>query len=527
MFNRKDNIEKGLDVQGGVDQDVGRIIDPESVYVREEYSPAKWRLTAGIFWDTFKTPPRERRFVQRLDFFFFSYSLLSYFFKYLDQANISNAYVSGMATDLQLNGQQRNLFTTYFNIGYLIGSLPTQIIIAKTRASYFIPCCELLWSILTMCLSASKDAKTIYGIRFIIGLSEATVFPGLVTVLGSWYAPEELGKRTALFEMTSSAAQMVAGYIQAGVYAQLNGRHGMAGWRWAFLIDGIISLPVAVMGFFCIPDHPSNCRVLWLSKKKKAYGSSRMLAIGRKPPRELTIKRLLKFLVSPRPWVFTFPYILCNVGNTTGYFNLWLNDVGRYTTEQVNVIPSGGYAITIVASYLLSLLGDVLGKRYIWAIVSVIFSLVANIMLSVWNIPFGALMAANFINFIGIAASPIVSAWGEEAYQDDAEARQLILGFGNTFNYAMTAWLPLVIFPTPQAPHYKVGYQVSAAILVLEILSILGFFYYLKWEQKRLGKVINEFGLAVEVSSIENYGSHCPVDEPKNQIGVNSSEFVR
>ncbi|KAK9331545.1 hypothetical protein V1520DRAFT_325412 [Lipomyces starkeyi] len=131
-----------------------------------DYKPTKFMATLGKVWDSFEKPPNQRRYIQKLDLFILSYSLLSYGLKSIDVSNVSNAYVSGMKQDVSPSmfwasyGQERNLFTTFFNIGYLVGSTPSLIIINRIRPSLWIPSCELVWSCLVMGIAAAKNAKT-------------------------------------------------------------------------------------------------------------------------------------------------------------------------------------------------------------------------------------------------------------------------------------------------------------------------------------------------------------------------------
>ena len=97
---------------------------------------------------------QERRFVQKLDFSLLTILALGYFIKNLDTTNISNAYVSGMKEDLKMNGNQLNLIDVAWTCGYVIGQLPSQVILTKVRPSIWIPSCEIVWTILTFCLSA-------------------------------------------------------------------------------------------------------------------------------------------------------------------------------------------------------------------------------------------------------------------------------------------------------------------------------------------------------------------------------------
>ena len=104
-----------------------------------------------------------------------------------------------------------------------------------------------------------------YALRFFIGLFESCAFPGYIAILGSWYGPQELTKRTAILLEIESIASMFSGYLQAGLYNGMNGKHGLAGWRWLFVFDGILSVPIAVAGFILLPDKPHTTKAFYWS----------------------------------------------------------------------------------------------------------------------------------------------------------------------------------------------------------------------------------------------------------------------
>lgn len=97
---------------------------------------------------------------------------------------------------------------------------------------------EVLWSIVTFTQSQMRNERDIYGTRFLLGLLETPVASGTTYVLGSWYKPEEVFKRTGVWFVSNNIAVMFGGYLQAAAYKNLNGVGGMAGWRWLFIIDG-------------------------------------------------------------------------------------------------------------------------------------------------------------------------------------------------------------------------------------------------------------------------------------------------
>lgn len=107
-------------------------------------------------------------------------------------------------------------------------------------------------------------------------------YPGIHYLLGSWYTPRELGKRAMIFWLAGAMGQLFSGFLQAAAYTGLNGVHGRAGWRWLFIIDGIITLPLAVTGFIFFPNLPQDDnKTWWTTQAEHELSVRRMKAIGR------------------------------------------------------------------------------------------------------------------------------------------------------------------------------------------------------------------------------------------------------
>jgi ACS family pantothenate transporter-like MFS transporter len=265
---------------------------------------------------------------------------LGYFIKNLDQTNIANAYVSGMKEDLKMNGNEVNLIDVAWTVGYVIGQLPSQVILTKVRPSIWIPCCELVWTILTFCLAAATTSKQVIAIRFLVGLAESIFYPAAHFLIGSWYKQSELGKRACIFHASSAAAGMFSGYLQAAVYRGLNGVHGKAGWQWLFIMDGVISVPICILGFFLIPDLPENSRAFYLSKEHRELGKTRMESIGRAPRKKLGWGIIKRVFTRWHVWALTVLYIIFINSSSSSSVNplsLWLK--------------SKKYRITLIVSF--------------------------------------------------------------------------------------------------------------------------------------------------------------------------------
>lgn len=111
------------------------------------YGPSK---PPFFIWFPPSTPASEKTLLYKIDFFILTYGCLSYFTKWLDQANISNAYVSGMREDLLMFGTEYNLAVTCFQVGSILGPIPSNLMLMWVKPRYWLPGCELAWAGLTI-----------------------------------------------------------------------------------------------------------------------------------------------------------------------------------------------------------------------------------------------------------------------------------------------------------------------------------------------------------------------------------------
>lgn len=221
-----------------------------------------------------------------------------------------------MREDLHLLKDQYNLFTTFWTIGYIVGMIPSQIALSYVRPSVWIPIAEFIWAILTFCFAAVTSAKQVYAMRFLVGLFEAPFYIGAMTLLGNWYTPVELGKRASIFYSASFAANMFSGYLQAAVYKGLDNVHGLEGWRWLFIMCGVITVPGALWGFFAVPDNPYTTRVWYLKEKDIALAKARMVKLDRRPFKGINLRTFWKVLVNPWSLFFIIncKFVKCSSG---------------------------------------------------------------------------------------------------------------------------------------------------------------------------------------------------------------------
>lgn len=118
-------------------------------------------------------------------------------------------------------------------------------------------------------------------------------------LLGSWYTPQEIGKRAMVFWLAGSIGSLFSGFLQAAAYTNLSGVGGFAGWRWLFIVDGIITIPLALAGYLFFPNLPqSGKKTWWTTEEEHILSIKRMQAIGRAGPEPWTWPKIKKIFRS-------------------------------------------------------------------------------------------------------------------------------------------------------------------------------------------------------------------------------------
>lgn len=375
-----------------------------------------------------------------------------------------------MKEELNLNGNQYSLFGTFYNVGYLVFQIPSLLLLSRPKiAKYYLPTMEVLWSIVTFTQSQMRNERDIYGTRFLLGLLETPVASGTTYVLGSWYRPEEVFKRTGVWFVSNNIAVMFGGYLQSAAYKNLNGVGGMAGWRWLFIIDGVISLPIAFAGYLIFPGLPSSKKPWWLTQDEHDLARARVAAIGIEPSKKLNwgiVKRTL------RRWEFylgvtAYTFFLSS-SYPHGQMALWLKDqtakYGTYSIPQINTLPTAAQAVSVVTALLATSLCMVYPLWSIFSIVQTIY-MFANVCLLVWVIPKGLHFACYYLLGVSAAITPILMPFINMALMDDAEARAITVGAMLTAGWAVFSFYPITVFPVVEAPRWTKGYSVNIAFV--------------------------------------------------------------
>ncbi|KAF2494610.1 allantoate permease [Lophium mytilinum] len=470
----------------------GRELEGEEIEVK----PIKtWK---GYVWDTWELPKDQRWLLFKLDAFVLTFASIGYFLKNLDLYNVNNAFLSGMEEDLSMYGNQLVTQTSIFTVGYVIGQIPANLLLTRVSPRWVIPTLEVGWGVATICQSSVQSYQGLYALRFFVGLFESGFYPGIHYLLGSWYTPKELGKRAMVFWLAGAIGQLFSGFLQAAAYKNLNGVDGHSGWRWLFIIDGIITLPLAIMGFIFFPNLPQGGkRTWWTTEEEHVLSVKRMNAIGRAGKEPWTKAKFIRIFTSWHTYLLPMLYVLWNNGAPQAAMGYWLKSFNHkpnpvpgtnFTVPQINNLPLVTSGVFIGMAFVWAWLSDgpLRGARwpfiYIGAVISLIFCVLMRQMPLYENL-YGR-KVVYWLSNIGFGAGPLILSWINEICSSDTEKRALLVAMGNDFAYVVQAVAPNFVWKTTEFPAARKGYLWCIVLQIL-LMALTAIVQLLLWRDNR------------------------------------------
>ncbi|KAL5365270.1 major facilitator superfamily domain-containing protein [Aspergillus floccosus] len=433
----------------------------------------------------------ETKLVVKIDFFILSFCCLTYFFNYLDRSNLSNAYVSGMKEELAFDGNQFNVINTIFTVGYILGQVPSNLAITYLRPRIFFPAMILLWGALTMVTAAVHSPQGIMAIRFFLGLAEASTFAGTHYILGSWYSERELGKRSGIFTASGLAGTMFGGFIQTGIHSSLDGARGLSGWRWLFIIDGLITIPIAIYGLLLFPDTPATTQAPYLTQSERELAVSRLPGTNasQAPVDRAFLKRLFTTWYW---WAFVILWVIA--GETESFSSNSLlalymkaHPTIHYSVAQLNNYPTGVPAVGIVSTLFWATLTDVLrGKRYLVGYFIGVTGVVTSVLILTRFESTATVFGAYYWAGAVYACQATFFAWCNDAMRSqDARQRSVVIASMNMGNNAVNAWWSILFYSADLAPRFTRGMWAMIGCSIALVIWTTGIVYQSVREERK------------------------------------------
>ncbi|KAF2219732.1 phthalate transporter [Elsinoe ampelina] len=204
------------------------------------------------------SPAEDKAMRRRIDWRLVPALGLMYGCSLMDRTNLPNAAIAGLTRDLALNvGYRYSLINLTFFISYVVFQPPMTVLCRKIGPTMLLPGICLLWGIVVLGFGFVNNWQSMVGLRFALGFFEAGFFPGCVYVLSAWYTRYEVGRRYSVFYGIGGLLSALSGPLAYGLM-QMEGIEGLRGWRWIFIMEGVITVAIALGGYLFMVRFPDQ-----------------------------------------------------------------------------------------------------------------------------------------------------------------------------------------------------------------------------------------------------------------------------
>lgn len=282
------------------------------------------------------------------------FMMLMYVVSFLDRVNISFAALT-MNQDLGFSPQAYGFGAGIFFWGYFLFEVPSNLMLQKVGARLWMCRICVTWGLLSMLTAFVKDPVSFSIVRFLLGAAEAGLYPGMVLYMTYWFPSATRARFIALF-LAGVPLSNVIGAPISGWLLNLDG-HGLAGWQWMLILEGIPSLICGVATLWLLPDGPAKAK--WLSEEEKTIVAARL---ADEPPGAL--HGFKEMLLDKRIWILMIPdfsIVIALYG-----LNLWQPQMIKamgYSNVETGFIVALPYLLAMGAMVGLGWLSDRSGER--------------------------------------------------------------------------------------------------------------------------------------------------------------------
>ncbi|XHG07461.1 hypothetical protein AWENTII_010608 [Aspergillus wentii] len=416
----------------------------------------------------------ERALVRKIDFRLLPMIIIMYILNYLDRNNIAAARLAGLPEDLGLEGSQYATCVSILFVGYLLMQIPSNLLLNKLgKPAIYLPCSMVLWGIISTATAGAQNYAGLVVIRFFLGFVEAAYFPGCLYFLSAWYTRKELGFRTAALYSGSLISGAFSGLIAGGITGNMDHKGGLRAWRWLFIIEGAITIVVAVVSVFILPNFPRTTS--WLSNDEKELATWRLEEdIGEDDWVDSEQQSFLHgaklAFTDIKTWVLML-HILCIVSSAsvTNFFPTVVKTL-HYGNIETLLLTAPPYCLAVITAFLNAHHADKSGERYFHITLPLYVSM-ASFILAAATTSTAPRYLAMMLMVPSLYTSYVVAlGWISNTLPRPASKRAAALAGINCVSNASSIYASYM-YPYSDAPRFIPAMSVNCATAFIAIIS--------------------------------------------------------
>ncbi|KAI9641853.1 hypothetical protein NHQ30_009720 [Ciborinia camelliae] len=418
----------------------------------------------------------EFKLKRKIDLRLFPVVILMYIMNYLDRNNIAAARLAGMEEDLKLVGDQYQTCVSILFVGYLLMQIPSNLFLNKLgKPAVYLPTAMIIWGMISAATGGTKDYVGLLLCRFFLGFVEAAYFPGCLYYLSCWYTRKELGLRTAFLYSGSLISGAFSGLIAAGITGGMNGVRGLLAWRWLFIIEGSITVVIAMAGYFIIPNFPRT--TAWLTEQERELAVWRLEEdVGMDDwvdSHQQTFMHGLKLAFADIK-TYVLMLILFGIVSAASVTNFFPTVVAtlNYNKIQSLLLTAPPYVLTVITAMANAWHADKTGERFLHIAIPLCFAMFAFI-LAACTTATGPRYFSMMLMVPGVYTAFVVAlAWISNTLPRPPAKRATALAFINAMSNASSIYTSYM-YPSSAGPRYVVAMSVNCGMVFMAMCAAL------------------------------------------------------
>ncbi|MDC4917665.1 MFS transporter [Acinetobacter baumannii] len=296
---------------------------------------------------------------RKIAFRLMPFLMLCYFCAYLDRVNVGFAKLQ-MMSDLQFSEAVYGLGAGIFFIGYFLCEVPSNIVLHKVGARRWIARIMITWGILSGCFAFVQTEWQFYTLRFLLGVAEAGLAPGLLLYLTYWLPSYRRARMTVLWFIAIPISGMIGGPLSGLIMDRMSGVHGWFGWQWMFVIEAIPTVLVGLLVLAVLKDSVQDAN--WLTQDEKNLVKQELAQDNQHKEGHASVK---EFIADKRLWLLAGIYFCVVMGQyaITFWLPTLIRNSGISDNWHIGLLTSLPYMCAIVVMILAGRSGDHFQER--------------------------------------------------------------------------------------------------------------------------------------------------------------------
>ncbi|MDP9173165.1 MAG: MFS transporter [Planctomycetota bacterium] len=281
-----------------------------------------------------------------------------YIIAYIDRVNVGFAKLQMMGA-LKFSDGIYGFGAGIFFLGYFLFEIPSNVILHKVGARVWICRVLITWGIISGCTAFVRKPWEFYTVRFLLGVAESGFFPGMILYLTYWFPSHRRAKMVAMLVAGVPVSGIIGGPISGYILQHFDGRQGVAGWQWLFILEAIPAIILGVIILFSLEDRVVNAK--WLSQEEKAIV---VAEIGEEAGAK-THHTTLSVFTSPRVWLMCAIWFGIEMGSYA--IGFWQPTIIRQTGVKgelnIGLLTMVPYSLSLVSMILVGRHSDKMRER--------------------------------------------------------------------------------------------------------------------------------------------------------------------